>query len=317
MALEFNITFGNKQFLIFFALIPLIVFLHFYFLRHSKKRALKFGNFNAMRRVQGHNIVSKNLTPLFFLLIIVTLLIFALSQATFWFKTSVSSTDYMILLDSGASMNARDLTPDRYTIAKQIAVDLVTDLQGSKIGFLSFGGTMLEHSAPTTDKTKLLNLIENAKISNTGTDLGQALIFGAEQFRDSNNSRVIILLSDGHDTVGIPLATGLNVAQEEHVKIFSVGIGSVEGGNFLNVPESQGLISKLNEKNLQTLSNATQSQYININSVETMGLATSMLRVDVQEGYVRYETTATLLILVITIIFFEWVLHNTRFRIFP
>ena len=259
--LDFNITIGNQNMGFLILIIPIMFIIHFYFLRHSKLRAQKFGNFEAMKRVSQKRILSKNLTPLFFIMIIMSLLVLSLMDITVWIKGDVVSSDYFVVMDSGASMNARDVIPDRFALAKQTAKDVIKNIEGGKIGFIVFGGVIQNSVELTFDKSRIYDVIDNAKIKNTGTDIGLALSSATEGLNPSNNTKTIILISDGHDTVGLPIIKALTRVKEKHIKIFTVGIGTTQGGNFLNIPESEDIISKLNEENLIMLANSTQSIY--------------------------------------------------------
>lgn len=317
MISDFNIIFGNKHMSIFFIIIPIIIFLHFYFLKHVKKRALKFGNFSAMKRVESNLIITKNLTNLFFSLIIFTLLILTLMDITIWYFSDIPESDYFLLLDSGASMNARDVYPDRFSLGKDISKDIINSLENCKIGFISFGGSIIEKQSLTRDKSKLIDTIQDSRISNFGTDIGLAISAAIEGLSISNKSKTIILISDGHDTVGMPLADALKRAIDEHIKIFTIGIGTKEGGTFLEVPGTKGIISKINIDNLITLSNQTNSLYINIYENDKIDYIMENINTESKKGYVPYKLNEPLLIIIIITLFFNWLLNNTRFRIFP
>ena len=317
MITEFDITIGNPQYKILFLLLPLIFILHFYFIYHVKRRALKFGNFSAMQRVHTNTIISKNLTSLFFVMLLTAALIISLLDISLWVSGDSANSDYYILLDSGASMNARDLYPDRFIVAKQLSSDLVKKIPESKMGFISFAGTIIKSEDLTDEKSNILNSIQDSEIENTGTDIGLAIVSAIQGFSTTNSSKSIILVSDGHDTVGIPLKDALVKAKEEHIKIITLGVGTKEGGKFLNVPESEGAISRLDEESLYTLSKETNSQYININQDYDLNMIIAKIGEDKKSGFIEYEMGEKFLLIALVLLFFIWLLDNTRFRIFP
>ncbi len=319
MALEtLNITIGNKQMISLILLIPIILFLHFYFLRHSKRRALKFSNFEAMKRVEGSgHRLTRYFTPLFFTIIITLLLIATALDITVWRMEEVSKTDYYILLDSGASMTARDIYPDRQDLAKKTAKNIIDRLNNSEVGFISFSGFIDQNIMLTNDKNILKNAVDDSKISNTGTDIGIAIISAINGLSVSNKSKMIILISDGHNTAGIPLSYAIKNAQEQHINIMTLGIGTLEGGSFLEVPNSPQLISKLDESNLRLISNATESVYFKISSIQEMEEVFSKIDISKQKGYVSYSLTLPFVLAALIMFFFSWILESTRFRIFP
>jgi hypothetical protein len=317
MITNFEITMGNPQFKILFLILPLIFILHFYFIYHVKRRALKFGNFSAMKRVHTNTIISMNLTTLFFVLLMAAALILSVLDISIWVSGDVANSDYYVLLDSGASMNARDIYPDRFGVAKQMSSELVKRTVESKIGFISFAGTIIKNEPLTDDKSKILNSIEDAKIENTGTDMGLAIVSAIQGFGASNNSKTIILVSDGHDTVGTPLKDALVMAKEKHIKIIAFGIGTKEGGEFLEVPDSEGVISRLDEEALYTLSKETNSVYTNIKQDYDINAVMETIVKDRKSGVIEYRVWDKLVLFALGILFFIWILDNTRFRIFP
>ncbi|MBR9690933.1 VWA domain-containing protein [Candidatus Woesearchaeota archaeon] len=318
MAANFEMTVGNPYMALLFLVILLIIFLHFIFLFHSKRRALIFGNFSAMKRVtSGKRVISKNFTPLFFIVVAMSLMILSLMDLSLWTLSDISNSDYYILLDSGASMNARDLFPDRHTVAKEISKDIVSNIEGAELGFISFGGEIIKSSPLTRDKSALFTLIDETEISNTGTDIGLAIVSAIEGLKISNKTKIIILLSDGHDTVGIPLSSALKKAVEEHVKIFTVGVGTTAGGSFLSVPKAKGLISKLNSDELMLLSNRTASKYINVDDENRVSNIVEIVKGDSKKGFKEVKLSSIFVTAAFVIIFFNWLLSNTRFRVFP
>jgi len=317
MMTSFDITVGNPQFKILFILLPVIFILHFYFIYHVKRRALKFGNFSAMKRVHTNTTISMNLTTLFFILLITALLVLSLMDLSVWVAGDVANSDYYLLLDAGASMNARDVYPDRFGVAKKVSSELVKRIGESKSGFISFAGTIINNEPLTFDKSILLNAIEDAKIENTGTDMGLAIVSAIQGFGQSNSSKTIILISDGHDTVGTPLKDALVLAKEKHIKIITLGVGTKEGGKFLEVPESTGVISRLDEDTLYTLSKETNSVYININQDYNINSVMDKISEEKKSGVIEYRLWDKLVLAALGILFFIWLLDNTRFRVFP
>lgn len=314
---EFDITIGNPELKPLFLIIPLIIILHFYFIYHSKRRSLKFGNFSAMKRVETNTKHSKNFTILFFVILISTSLILAVMDINLWYKGEVSNSEYYMLLDSGASMNARDIYPDRYTVAKKITSDIVKNIETEKIGFISFSGTITKSVLSTNDKSKILNAIDASKIENTGTDMGLAIISAIQGLSFSNSTKTIILISDGHSTVGIPVNDAILKAKEEQVKIITIGIGTKEGGEFLNVPEMDGVISRIDEENLYTIAQETNSNYILLNETYNLNEVINKIVEEKKSMKIKYPLKDKLIYLAIAMIFLIFILENTRFRVFP
>ncbi|MBR9676414.1 VWA domain-containing protein, partial [Candidatus Woesearchaeota archaeon] len=312
---SFNLTAQNKYYLLLLLIIPLMVFLHFFYHRHSKKRAVKFANFEALKKVTGSTLITKNLTTLLLKSLILASLILAMAGVEVWYLTNQANTDYVIVLDSGGSMNAVDVDPNRYELAKTFSKRLITYLVEARVGFVSFAGTILSSSKPTYDKGLLLGLVENSKISYSGTDLALGITTAIEKFDDdSNNTKTIILVSDGHDTVGFPLSSALTRAIEEHVSIISVGVGTIEGGAFITNPSLPSIISKLEVNNLRLLSNSTESLFFELEQETDIDGIFQNINFDTRETFKAINLSNYLLLSSFLLLVLEWVLSNTRFR---
>ena len=59
-----EITFQNPIYLWFLISIPLMILTHFYLLRQSKKKAMKFANFETIKRITGKKLITKNISML-------------------------------------------------------------------------------------------------------------------------------------------------------------------------------------------------------------------------------------------------------------
>ena len=76
------VSFTHPFYLVFLFAIPVLILLHFFGLKNIKGRALSFANFESIARVRGIDLYSKNILLLFFNILFVVLLVFALSGFT-------------------------------------------------------------------------------------------------------------------------------------------------------------------------------------------------------------------------------------------
>ena len=247
--------------------------------------------------------------------------ILSVSQVTLWYMTETTSSSFMILLDAGGSMNALDVEQTRLNLAKTFSTRLLDNVS-ARIGFLSFAGTILESQNPTFEKEDIKYLIGSTEISQSGTDIGLALVSGIDKVTSDESEEdatigTLILVSDGHDTVGIPLSEAIKKAVENHVQIITVGVGTLEGGSFITGPTSAGIISKLNEENLKLIANSTNSNYYNLKNEAGIDSILSDISYEKKEGFVPLVTSEHLIFVIFSLLILEWVLSNTRFRILP
>ncbi|MCL1816079.1 MAG: VWA domain-containing protein [Clostridiales bacterium] len=148
-------------------------------------------------------------------------------------EVNKSGLDIYILMDTSKSMLVTDISPDRMTVAKKIAADLVARLKGDRIGFIPFASAAYIQM-PLTDDYQLarmfLDVMDTDMIGGGGTNLAAAIKLAAESFsKTAEGERVILVISDGedHDEASLKTVKGL---AEEQIRIFTVGVGSEKGG---------------------------------------------------------------------------------------
>ena len=99
-------AFAKPVYLLLLVCIPLVILIHFITLRKKRTNALVFANFEAIARVKGIDLLSKNIFVLFVTIIIIVLLVFSLSGIKINRTLYSSSSSFVIALDSSKSMEA-------------------------------------------------------------------------------------------------------------------------------------------------------------------------------------------------------------------
>jgi Ca-activated chloride channel family protein len=146
----------------------------------------------------------------------------------------------MMVTDVSGSMNATDVTPDRLQAAQQAARKLTDALpQPLRLGLIAFSDAPAVLVPPTTDRETVKRGLDQLRASG-GTAMGLALQRGLEIARtpvpDASGTRtqrlpaILVLLSDGKDTVGG--ISPLDVAQQAKavgIKIYTIALGTPQG----------------------------------------------------------------------------------------
>lgn len=185
--------------------------------------------------------------------------------------------DILVVLDTSKSMLAQDLRPDRITQANYGIQNLVNRLQGDRIGLLAFAGDSFLQCPLTIDYAAFQLTLEDIYIGiipRGGTAIEQALYKAMNSFETSeeNADRVLILITDGDDHEGDPLRAVARL-KEKNIRVFCVGVGSVEGElipkvgtrgemGFLKNRRGEVVKSNLNEPVLQSLALETGGMYV-------------------------------------------------------
>lgn len=310
-----DVSFLNIQFLWALFTIPIMVALHFFMLKYTKRRAIIFANFEALKRVTGNVVLSKNITILIARILIILFLTLSAAGMTIWMKGPTSEFNYVIAVDTSSSMLADDFTPNRLIVAKQTAQDFVNQLNAeTKIGVVSFSGISKVDTSITNDKKEVNSVIDKLDISSAGgTDISGAIITSVNiLMSEPDKSRAVIVLTDGQQTIGSPLEEGINYATSKNTLVHTIGIATEKGGKF----EMTQLLSTLDETALKSISDNTGGKYFRVADKATMDAAFKEI-VKSSEQNIPFQLRLPFLIVGILLLFLEWVLINTRFRTLP
>ena len=258
------ISFTHPFYLVFLFAIPVLILLHFFGLKNIKGRALNFANFESIARVKGIDLYSKNILLLFFNILLILLLVFALSGLNIHREIAASEFSFVIAIDSSESMSATDMNPNRISAAKETAIDFVNSLpSGSNVGVISFSGNTYVEQRLTKNKPDIRYAIDNVEIGFVkGTDIFEAITNSIELLNDEKRKSVI-LLSDGQINIG-DIDRAITYAKFDDLIIHTFGIGTVTGGE-----TSYGL-SILDEDSLKSLAYNSGGEYFNVKSKQDM-----------------------------------------------
>ncbi|MGV8151914.1 MAG: VWA domain-containing protein [Candidatus Nanoarchaeia archaeon] len=302
------ITFTNPQFFYLFVLVPVLVIFYFINLRSSKKRALKFANFDAIARIKGVEFFSRNLSLLIMTNLIVTLMILSLSGPILTVKGEFSSSSFVVAIDSSKSMTATDIYPNRLESAKKVSLDFVDSAPASaKMSILSFSGNTFIEQEMTSDKYRLKQGINSIEINDIdGTDIVEA-VFISNNLLQGEKSKSLLILSDGQLNIG-DLDEAIEYSRKNNLVIYSFAIGTIEGG------ATDFGISRVDLDSLKALSYNTEGLFFEINSTEALeDYFRELLKL--KTGNVEIDISKHCIIAAIVLYFLMSILSGSR-RIF-
>lgn len=185
-------------------------------------------------------------------------------------KIQHKAIDIVLIVDISPSMNATDLTPDRLTRAKAEIKDLLQLRPRDRVALITFSANAyltlpLTHDQPVVQQ--FVDALASDLVQRKGSNLSRALELAQETLSTSkNNSRAIILLSDGeHHT---PRAQQqAQQLQQQNIPLFIMGLGTASGApvvdstNHSLFHQGAPVISKLNAEELKNLARITQGLY--------------------------------------------------------
>lgn len=192
-----------------------------------------------------------------------------------WEELKRSGVDIVVAVDLSTSMLAEDVKPNRLKRAKIEIEDFLNIIQGDRIGLVAFAGESFLQCPLTLDYSAFrmfLDYLDTDLIPVQGTAIGSALkeSIKALKSKKKNNSKAIILITDGEDNFEDPVKMA-EKAKEAGIKIFAIGIGSIGGspipsadgsGGFKKDKSGQLIMSTLDERTLQNIALTTGGRYV-------------------------------------------------------
>ncbi len=307
-----EVTCNNPSYLWFLLSIPLLIIIHFITEKTSRKRALKFANYEAIAKITGESIVSSNIVLLLIRVAVLGFIILAISGTVVYYVGPVTEADFVLAIDSSASMTANDIKPTRIEAAKTEAINFVNNLPGkSSIGVVSFSGSAFVDQELTDDISKVTGAIENIGIKSAGgSDLGEAIVISVNTLLESKKSKMLIILSDGQSNIGIPLEEAIKYANKNGVNIDTIGVGTKEGGKIAGLE----VLSKLDEERLQSIALTSGGSYFRATDKESLAQAYKIIS-STSEKRISKDISPLLVLASLVIIFLEWMLSSTKYRV--
>ncbi|MGD8395304.1 MAG: tetratricopeptide repeat protein, partial [Candidatus Eiseniibacteriota bacterium] len=165
---------------------------------------------------------------------------------------------------------------DRLHAARRIASGLFDRLRGDRVGIVVFAGQAFVQCPLTVDEgaaRMLLGAIGQETVPLPGTAIGAAIDQASDVLGDEGPWRAIVLITDGEDHGGDPVAAARRAA-ERGIRIITVGIGG-EAGELIPVLNESGervgykrdqsgelVVSRLDEATLREVAEATGGRYV-------------------------------------------------------
>ncbi len=240
-----------------------------------KKGGIRLASVFAVKDLKQSLKVKLMFIPEVLRIITLTLLVLALMQPQYGFETenvTRQGIDIMIALDVSTSMNCEDFTPNRIKAAQKITENFISGIEDHRVGLVVFAGFALTQCPLTIDYgivTELLRRSGTDMLKQDGTAIGDAIINAVYKFpaalKGEKRDKIIILLSDGENNSGIDPYEAAKVALEKGVRVYTIGVGSLEGAKIPYTQFGRKMYStnipKLDEQLLKDIAYITKGKY--------------------------------------------------------
>jgi Ca-activated chloride channel homolog len=200
--------------------------------------------------------------------------------------------------DVSKSMLAEDLEPNRLERARLFARRLLRELPGDRVGLVAFAGRAYVLSPLTVDQSAIqlyIDALDPYMMSDGGSSLAAALNQATDLVRasDAAGDRVVVLLSDGEETVQDidAIRAAADRTARAGVRVIAVGVGTSRGttvpvtdpvsgrpGGVTRDEYGQVVVSRLDEQALRTIAGRTDGQYVRLDDAAAVDQVLDALR---------------------------------------
>jgi Ca-activated chloride channel homolog len=276
-------SFGAPQWFLGLLLLPIFTALFIWAERRGTKRLQEFASARLLPQLAGTVNHFRRALRFGLLLFGLALAIVSLAQPRWGYTfqdVQRKGLDLFLAVDTSRSMLSNDVQPNRLERVKLATQDLINELQGDRVGLIAFAGRAFVQAPLTIDYgavTESINDLDTKTIPEGGTNISQAIARAVEIFgKSATGNRALIIFTDGEELSGDAVKSAKEAA-EAGVRIFTVGVGTSEGslipvtgddGGTAFVKDSSGRVvkSKLDEKRLREIAEATEGIYLHLES---------------------------------------------------
>ncbi|MFH0772012.1 MAG: VWA domain-containing protein [Candidatus Omnitrophota bacterium] len=258
----------------------------FFWANAKRKKALKtFADKSLLTGLTASFDIRKRRLKQALIIAAFSLMAFALMRPQWGFKWQEikrKGLDILVAVDVSKSMLVEDIKPNRLERSKLALADFVKRLKGGRIGLIAFSGSAFTQCPLTIDYSGFLLSLESLGINTIpkgGTSISSAIRHAIESYEGGlKKYKALIIITDGEDHEG-DTAKAAELAKDEGIKIFCVGIGTSEGelipvtdesGNKVFLKDRSGAVikSRLDEATLQKIALATGGSYVRAGAKE-------------------------------------------------
>ena len=276
-------SFGAPEWLWGLLLVPLLVALFVRSERLGHRRLQEFVSVRLLPQLAGTVNRPRRITRFALQLLGFSLVLISLAQPRWGYTyqdVKRKGLDLLVAVDTSRSMLSNDVQPNRLDRVKLAVQDLLNELQGDRVGLIAFAGRAFLEAPLTIDYdavVEAINDLDTKTIPEGGTNISSAIALATQSFgKSATGNRALIIFTDGEDLSGDAVKTAKE-ATDAGVRIFTVGVGTPQGslipvtgddGQTDFVKDSAGQVhqSKLDEKRLREIAQATDGFYVHLES---------------------------------------------------
>jgi Ca-activated chloride channel family protein len=225
-------------------------------LRRPARRSVRFSSFDLALQAAAAGWRWRRHAPAILYLFTLCAMIFTLARPVAAVPLPTNQTTVMLSIDVSGSMAEADVPPTRLEAAKRAAKQFVQALpRGGRVGLVSFSDTATLVAPPTENRDLVLGAIDRLAIAGS-TAIGDGILEAVYALPgrarppqraaaatpsgdtapdpDHLPPAAVVLLSDGGSNTGTPPRDAAGIASRLHVKVYTVGLGTLEDPDALD-----------------------------------------------------------------------------------
>lgn len=260
-------------------IIPVIIMLFLFVQLWKKSVQRKFADSNLMKQLSPNQSTFKSVLKLVVLCFVFAFLSLALVNPKIGTKMETvrsQGVDIVFAVDVSKSMLAEDIAPNRIEKSKQLVTQIINNLASDRVGIIAYAGKAFPQLPITTDYAASKMFLQNMNtdmMSSQGTAIREAIELAKTYYDDEEQTnRILVIISDGEDHEG-DAARIAEEANEQGIRIFTIGVGDVKGGpipikrngvilNYKKDRNGETVITKLNDETLKEIASEANGVYI-------------------------------------------------------
>ncbi len=285
----------EPTYFIYLAIIPAIFVLFLLVLWWKKRVQKQFADASLIEKLSPEKSVFKSVLKISVVSFALALLIISLANPKMGTKLETvkrQGVDIVFALDVSKSMLAEDIAPSRLEKAKQIITKIIDKLGSDRIGIIIYAGNSYPLLPITTDHAAAKMFLQNASpnmVSSQGTAINEAIERAITYYdNEEQTNKFLFIVSDGEDHEENTLEVA-EKAIKEGIKIYTIGIGTVEGSpiplksdgqviGYKKDSKGEVVITKMKPGILQNIAEKGKGKYINGNKTkETITIIEDLL----------------------------------------
>lgn len=258
--------------------VPLLVVLYVCLLRRPARHPVIFATQPVLARAVDASSRYRRHLPAALFGTALALLILAAARPVAPLPVPADRSAIILAIDISGSMRSQDVLPTRLEAAKAAATTFLNSLPDRmRVGLVAFAGFASLLVPPTTERHRIADVIDGlgyARRTAIGEGVLESVVALPGRVRPGPDGSlpplppgplspgIVVLLSDGRSNTGIAPHDAAEIARQQSVTVYTVGLGQPESTTAWQIGGS------LDEETLQTIATITGGTYYHASSAE-------------------------------------------------